>query len=199
MFDTMDLHCYSIAGYRKPLEQEVGKSLPNVENIESKIFKNFIMKNIFCTRKGFPLIIFCLLSGLAIAQNSLTVGEVRNGVGVITNPAAATAALKGGLASTAQISNLRIEWVGGTENQYYLAGNVDGANIFAKAITLHKDGVLLSAVAGPGVTITCTGVNCSKCDLIIKKGSWYCTECLENNNPPNIGHCDMASKVHVGL
>ena len=157
------------------------------------------MKNILCPRKGFPLILFCLLSGFAIAQTSLTVGEVRNGVGVITNLAAATAALKGGLASTTKISNLRIDWLGGTENQYYLVGNVDGPNIFAKAITLHKDGDRLSAVGGPGITITCTGVNCSKCDLFIKKGDWYCSACFENNNPPHQGHCDMASKVYVGL
>jgi hypothetical protein len=130
------------------------------------------------------------------AQQSATVGVVSNGKGVITNSAEATKALKGGLSATAIVTNLRIEWVGGDENKFYLIGNISGDKVTAKGIGLTQDGIQLRAAPGPGFEVTCIGVNCTRCDLRIVEWKLQCV-CERSGPGPEEGYCNMTVKMVV--
>ena len=154
------------------------------------------MKNRLFLKPATVLLFLSIHALSSFAQQSAIIGEVRDGKGVITNSTEAEKVLKGGLTSTATISNLRIEWIGNTENKYYLIGSISGDLVSAKGIQLEQNGLQLRAVGGPGVEITCTGVNCSRCDLVMKKFQFYCV-CEESNRPGEQGYCNMTSKFIV--
>lgn len=154
------------------------------------------MKNRFIIKSAIVLLCLSIQSLSVSAQQSATIGEVRNTKGVITNSAEAEKVLKGGLSDAATVSNLRIEWIGDTENKYYLIGSISGDLISAKAIQLEQNGNQLRAVGGPGVEITCTGINCSRCDISMRKFKFYCV-CEESNKPGEQGFCNMTSKFIV--
>ncbi len=155
------------------------------------------MKNNSFAKRGFLLLVLCTASfWMAAQQNKVVVGEVRNGVGVITNTVAATNALKTGLADGAQVSDLHIEWVAGTENRFYLIGNVTGDKISAKGITLNQDGTALG-IGGGGVEITCNGYKCSQCRLAFRNWAPYC-KCSDSNLSSD-SRCDMSSRITIGL
>jgi len=155
------------------------------------------MKNIVFFKEGILLMILCLASVFIMAQQSqVVIGEVRNGVATITKSSEAVRVLKGGLSSSAQISNLKLEWVGGAENRYYLVGNVAGDYISAKAISLTQEGGVLLAI-GPGVEITCTGYKCSSCRIEFQnwKPNCVCDASMIYSDT----RCDMISKVVIGF
>ncbi len=154
------------------------------------------MKNRFFIKSAIVLVCLSIQSLSVIAQQSATIGEVRNEKGVITNSMEAEKVLKGGLSAAAKVSNLRIEWVGDTENKFYLIGSISEDGVSAKAIQLEQNGLQLRAVGGPGVEMTCTGVNCSRCDLSLRKFKFYCV-CEESNRPGEQGYCNMTSKFIV--
>ena len=154
------------------------------------------MKNFCQILLGFMLILVLGPPMGLLSAQSISVGTVQNNQGVVTNVAGATQALKGGLSSSATISNLRIEWVGDEENKFYLLGQVSGDLVSAKGIELQRFGDELRAVGGPGVEITCIGKDCSRCDIKMRKMKFYCV-CEENSNPPKVGFCDMTSKFIV--
>jgi hypothetical protein len=138
-----------------------------------------------------------ILSQVSMAQQTATIGKVANGKGLITDQSAAAMVLKGGLSDAAGVTNLRIEWVGGEENQYYLIGNITGDAISAKAIALVNDAGVLKAVGGPGVELTCHGVECNRCDFGFRKFKFYC-DC-EDPNPTDKSKCNMTTKVVISV
>ncbi len=153
------------------------------------------MKNRFFIKSAIVLLCLSIQYLSVFAQQSATIGEIRNANGVITNTAEAEKVLKGGLSAAATVSNLRIEWIGDTENKYYLIGSISGDLISAKAIQLEQNGLQLRAVGGPGVEITCAGINCSRCDIKMKKMKFYCV--CEESKTGEEGFCNMTSKFIV--
>ncbi len=154
------------------------------------------MKKIHLIKLTCFLLSFYLYSSMAIAQQVTTIGQINNGKGVITNASGANEVLKAGLSLSATISDIRIVWVGGDENSYYLVGTIAGDNVSAKAIQLKDDGDQLRAASGPGVEITCHGTNCGRCDIKLIKFKLYCV-CEKNNTPGVEGTCDMTSKFNI--
>ena len=186
------------AGYRKPLDQEVGYH-PDVHQTTGNHFNNFIMKTRLCLFVNTVLLFGLLAAEPVSAQTSLIaeVGAIRNGDAVVTNSSLAAIVLKGGLSATATISNIHIEFEP-ESGKYYLIGSVSNDRVTGKAIALQpgKGGVLLAA-SGPGVEITCTGFNCGRCVPKITKMNVRCV--CEDANPPSDMRCDMLSKVVVSL
>lgn len=153
------------------------------------------MENRLFLRAAVLLLGMTIQSFSVFAQQSATIGEVRNALGIITNSTEAEKVLKGGLSVGAKVSDLRIEWIGDAENKYYLIGSISGDPVSAKAIQLEQKGIQLRAVGGPGVEITCTGVNCSRCDLNMRKFKFYCV--CEESTLSEEGYCNMTSKFIV--
>lgn len=155
------------------------------------------MKTRFILLVTTVLIFGLLSSGHVSAQTSQVaeVGALRNGTAVVTNEAQAAIVLKGGLSSSATISNIHIE-LEPESGKYYLIGRVSNDRVTGKAIELKPGtgGVLLAA-SGPGIEITCTGFNCGRCVPKITKWSVHCV--CEDSNPPSDMRCDMLSKVVI--
>lgn len=154
------------------------------------------MKNKSIISHGILLLLFCVQAIALNAQQVAVVGEVRNNVGVVTNNQLASSVLKGGLSSSAVISNMRIEWVGGDENKYYLVGSISGDNISSKGIQLQQIGTQLRASGGPGVEISCMGHNCSSCKLIWEQWTPRCV-CSQSNGQSGESYCEMNSKYII--
>jgi hypothetical protein len=188
---TMDDKC----GQPKPLEQEVGSYtfLPDPGGREH--FKNFIMKNKWITRHviGFCLLLFAW-TGYA-QTTSLEVGAVKNGVGTITSMANATRVLLSNLPEGATVSEIQLEY-SEYDNRYYLTAKVSNNSISSVAIQLTTTGSTIAAFAGPGLEVTCTGLDCGTCRPIISKWEPRC-DC-KNPTSPHF-KCDMTSKVVLTL
>ena len=181
------------AGYRKPLDQEVGYH-PDVHQTTGNHFNNFIMKtkSIFYSAIAFLLL---LITSVSLSAQVAEVGVVRNGKAEVTNLTQAAIVLKAGLSTSATIDNIHIELEPQSGN-YYLIGSVSNDRVTGKAITLKPGtgGVLLAA-SGPGIEITCTGNNCGRCVPKITKWTVRCV--CEDLNPPADMRCDMISKVVI--
>jgi hypothetical protein len=154
------------------------------------------MKNKWITRIGIWLCL--LLTGyMGQAQTtSLDVGTVNNGVGVITNLTNARHVLTKNLPAGAAVSDLKVEY-SEYDGKYFLTGKVSNNAISSIGIQLTQSGNALSAVAGPGVEITCIGYNCSDCRIAFSKYRPYC-KCFQPN-PPDDMRCDMTSKITISL
>lgn len=150
------------------------------------------MKNFYVITTCLSLLLTCLILPDVHGQ-SLVVGTVKKGQPIVTSLANATTALSGGLTTGASISEVNIAQNPET-GQYYLLGIVQNGNISAKAVELENDGILLRAIAGgPGLEVTCTGINCSTCIPVIKQWKPKC-ECQDNPVRQN-AECNMTSKV----
>lgn len=158
-------------------------------------FNDFIMKNKLILKAGTLLFFFGMFSLSCFSQQSVTIGTINNGKAAITNSVEASKVLKAGLAPSAVVSNLRVEWVGGDENKYYLIGNIEGDVVSAKGVELKIYGTQLRALSGPGIEITCAGLDCSRCDL--RFVSWK-PQCLcERSNGAKEGSCNMTVKLII--
>ncbi|HJW28342.1 MAG TPA: hypothetical protein VJ508_03730, partial [Saprospiraceae bacterium] len=77
-----------------------------------------------------------------------------------------------------------------------LIGHVSGDKVSAKGISLAEDGGLLYARSGPGLEITCSGKNCSRCDLVIKNWKLQCT-CDIPGAGPEPPQCDYFVRLII--
>jgi len=151
------------------------------------------MKNKYFFRTGITFLLSCLISVGLFSQ--VAVGSLKSGRPEVTNLAAATTVLKGGLPASALISNVYID-LEPSSGKYFLIGKVGNASISGKAIELKPDGGVLLAFSGPGIEVTCTGFKCSTC---VPKISNYKVHCVcEDSNKPSDSHCDslVISAVH---
>jgi len=124
------------------------------------------------------------------------VGSLKNGKPQVTDLAAATTALKGGLPLTAIVSNVFIEREP-ESRKYFLFCKVGNASISGKAIELRPEGDNLVAFSGPGVEITCDGYNCGSCMPKISGSKVRCV--CEDTSHPSDQRCDMLSKVIITI
>jgi len=154
------------------------------------------MKNKWITRIGI-WVCHKLIGYLGKAQTtSLAVGTVKNGVGVITDLGNATHVLIANLPEGATVSDLKLEF-SEYDRKYYLTAKVSNNAISSVGIQLGQTGNTLSAFAGPGVEITCSGYECNNCRIAFSKFNPYC-KCLDPNPGTNY-RCDMTSKITIGL
>ena len=107
------------------------------------------MKNRYLIHSCFVLLLGCLITPGAFAQET-TVGALRNGKPVVTDLVAATTVLKGGLSSTATVSNVYIDYES-ESGKYFLIGEIDNSSISGKAVELKLSGTILLAASGPGL------------------------------------------------
>lgn len=130
----------------------------------------------------------------ANAQTSAVLGRVSQGVATLTNEAEAARVLKGGLSASATISDIVIDW-SPTENAFFLLGRVSNDKVSGKAIQLVLEGEVLRASGGPGIEITCEGINCASCLPEVKK--WK-PRCVCHDNPKQSDwECNMTSKISI--
>lgn len=141
------------------------------------------------------LFFLSILSLSCLAQQSVTIGVINNGKATITNSVEATKVLKAGLAQSAVVSSLRVEWVAGEENKYYLIGNIEGDVISAKGVELKTHGTQLKALSGPGIEISCMGLDCSRCDLRFVNWKPQCV--CERSIGAKEGSCNMTVKLII--
>lgn len=132
-----------------------------------------------------------MISTYAFAQEA-EVGILKNGVGEVTSLAEATLVLKGGLPAEASITNIHILQEP-ESGKYFLVGYVSNSAISGKAVELQNQNGRLVAVAGPGIEITCTGVNCERCVPVIRKLRVRCV--CEDQPLKSDAKCDMTSKL----
>lgn len=152
------------------------------------------MKNKYFFRTGITFLLSCLISA-GIFSQELVVGSLKSGRPEVTDLAAATTALKGGLPSTALVSNIYIAQEP-ESGKYFLFGKIGNATISGKAIELKPDGGILRAAGGPGIEVTCNGIKCSSCLPKISGTKVRCV-CEDPINPS--GQCDMTSKFTISL
>lgn len=153
------------------------------------------MKNKYFFRTGITFLLSCLISAGIFGQ-VLLVGSLKSGKPQVTDLAAATTALKGGLPSSALVSNIYIEQEP-ESRKYFLFGTISNASITGKAIELKPEGEILRAVGGPGVEITCSGYLCNVCVPKISGSKVRCV--CEDTSHPEGQRCDMTSKVIITL
>jgi hypothetical protein len=164
-----------------------------MQALENK--NNISMKNKYFFRTGITFLLSCLISAGIFGQ-VLVVGSLKSGKPQVTDLAAATTALKGGLPSTALVSNVYIAQEP-ESRKYFLFGQIGNASITGKAIELKPDGEILRAAGGPGIEVTCSGFKCSVC---IPKISGTKVRCVcEDTNKPEDFQCDMTSKLIISI
>jgi len=150
-------------------------------------------KNLFTT--CLSLLLACLLSTSILGQEAV-VGSLKNGNAVLTSLTNATAVLKGGLPDGSIVSDVYIDQQPST-GKYFLIGTIKNGGVSGKAIELQSKGGQLKAVGGPGLEVTCTGINCSSCLPNVKEWKVRC-ECQDNPAQPNAS-CDMTTKLIISV
>jgi len=153
------------------------------------------MKNKFSLKTAIGFVLACLFSTGAFAQVAV-VGRLQNGKPIVTDLSTATMVLKGGLSSSATVSNIYID-LEPESGKYFLIGKISNDRVTGKAVELKPDGEILRAVGGPGVEITCVGYNCGTCVPKITGRKVRCV--CEDIAPSSDSRCDMISKVILTL
>ncbi len=154
------------------------------------------MKNTFLILRPFTALVIIAIMTLSSLAQTTTVGLVKGGVAQVSDLAAATVVLKGGLSAASIVSNIHIafEPESGT---YFLVGGIANSSITGKAVELQLDNGVLRAIGGPGIEITCVGYKCDQCIPRIFKFGVRCV--CESLNPPSDYRCDMTSKLVLTL
>ena len=135
------------------------------------------------------------IARLAAQETQVVIGELRNGVAVITEPAKASSLLKANLSSTAILSDIKLEF-SEFDGTYYLTARVANDKVSSIGVQLGQDNTALVTGPGIGVEVTCTGRNCTDCRLIISKWRPKC-KCEEPTAPDYA--CDMTQKALLNI
>lgn len=153
------------------------------------------MKNNYLLKAGLGFILACLISTGVFSQ-VVVVGSLTNGKAAVTNLADATRVLKAGLSASATVSGVYIDQEPAT-GKYFLIGRIGNDPVSGKAVELQVEGSSLKAVGGPGIEVTCHGLNCAACIPVVNKWKVKCV-CEDNPKQPS-AQCDMTSKVVITL
>lgn len=132
---------------------------------------------------------------LAAQETQVVIGELKNGVAVITEPAKAFNLLKANLSFTATLSDIKLEF-SEFDGTYYLTARVTNDKVSAIGVQLGQNNTALVSGPGVGVEVTCTGRNCSDCRLIISKWRPKC-KCEEPTGADSA--CDMTQKAVLNI
>jgi hypothetical protein len=160
-----------------------------------ELFNNFIMKNKFSLQTAIGFVLAFLFSVGAFAQVA-DVGQLQSGKPVVTSLSEATKVLKGGLSTSATVSDIYIDLETST-GKYFLIGKISNDRVSGKAVELKLEGDILRAKGGPGVEVTCVGTNCDSCIPKITKGKVRCV--CDSPVATSSSKCDMISKVVLTL
>jgi hypothetical protein len=132
---------------------------------------------------------------LAAQGTQVVIGELRNGVAVITEPAKASTLLKANLSPTAILSDIKLEF-SEFDGTYFLTARVANDMVSSIGVQLGQDNTALVSGPGIGVEVTCTGRNCTDCRLIISKWRPRCR--CEEPTAPDFA-CDMTQKAVLNI
>ena len=132
-----------------------------------------------------------------IAAQTALIGDLRNGAPVLKDAKLATQVLLTGLPDAASVTDLSIvKAVEGDQVKYFLIAQISGAAFSAKGIELEQEGNQLYAAAGPGVEVSCEGVNCRSCVIRFKGIRPWC-DCVESGPGLEAARCDMHIKMVI--
>ena len=154
------------------------------------------MKTRLVVRIFFTMLVIVLTLKVQSQSSIARVGVVKGKEGVVTDLNEASRVLKGGLSDQALVSHAWIEYAA-SENKYYLIGKITNDPVSGKAVQLHEDGNEVYAVIGPGVEITCMGINCDMCYPSVNVPRPRCG--CADPSPKSNARCDMATKLTVGF
>lgn len=147
------------------------------------------MKNTLTTRFGL-IWMMCLIAFFIHGQTPTVVGEVRNGVGVLTDMTESIHALKSQLSAAAGVSDVKLEY-SVVEARYYLTATVTNDPVSAIGIQLQEKELSLYIVP---VVYTCVGKFCASCELDF---GGRIVDCVCNAITNSRSRCDMIQKTTV--